>query len=94
MVYKNKTKGNSPKDFSGYQNLMDLFINLRDGNVNPRGVLKNKIDFKSDLVLYKMFNFFKFFIMISEAEYKAKYGEGLKILSPNQMLQRSQIALA
>ena len=28
---------------------MDLFINLKDGNVNPREVLKNQIEFKSDL---------------------------------------------
>ena len=32
--------------------------------------------------------------MISDAKYKAKYGEGLKILSPKQMLQRLPIALA
>ena len=42
--------------------------------------------------------FFSFFrddsILISDAKYKAKYGEGLKILSPKQMLQRLPIALA
>ena len=32
--------------------------------------------------------------MLSEAKYKAKYGEGLKILSPKQMLQRLPISLA
>ena len=32
--------------------------------------------------------------MISDAKYKAKYGEGLKILSPKQMLQRLPIDLA
>ena len=30
----------------------------------------------------------------SEAKYKAKYGEGLKILTSKQMLQRLPIALA
>ena len=35
-----------------------------------------------------------FFFLLSEAKYKAKYGSGLKILSPKQMLQRLQIALA
>ena len=49
LIDKYKTEGRSPKDFSGYQNPIDLFINLRDGNVNPREVLKNQIDFKSDL---------------------------------------------
>ena len=32
--------------------------------------------------------------MLSEAKYKAKYVEGLKILTPKQMLQRLPIALA
>ena len=30
----------------------------------------------------------------SEAKYKSKYGEGLKILTPKQMLRRLPIALA
>ena len=46
MIYKYKTEGRSPKDFSNYQNPIDLFINLRDGNINPRDVLKDKKDFK------------------------------------------------
>ena len=32
--------------------------------------------------------------MLSEAKYKAKYGEGLKILTSKEMLQRLPIALA
>ena len=32
--------------------------------------------------------------MLSETKYKTKHGEGLKILSPKQMLQRSPVALA
>ena len=32
--------------------------------------------------------------MLSEAKYKAKYGEGLKTLSPKQMLQRLPVAVA
>ena len=32
--------------------------------------------------------------MLSEAKYKAKYGSGLKILTPKQILQRLPIALA
>ena len=32
--------------------------------------------------------------MLSEAKHKAKYGRGLKILSPEQMLQRFPISLA
>ena len=32
--------------------------------------------------------------MLSEAKYKTKYGEGLKILTPKQMLERLPITLA
>ena len=32
--------------------------------------------------------------LLSEAKYKVKYGEGRKILTPKQMLQRLPIALA
>ena len=32
--------------------------------------------------------------IVSKAKYKTKYGEGLKILTPKQMLQRLPIALA
>ena len=32
--------------------------------------------------------------LLSEAKYQAKYGEGLKILTPKQMFQRLPIALA
>ena len=31
--------------------------------------------------------------MVSEAKYKSVHGEGLKILTPKQMLQRLKIAL-
>ena len=43
LIYNYKTEGESPKDFSNYQNLIDLFIKLRDGNVNPRELLKMKL---------------------------------------------------
>ena len=49
FIYKYKTEGRNLKDFRNYQNLIDLFINLRYVNVNLREVLKNQIDFKSDL---------------------------------------------
>ena len=49
MIYKNKTEGSSPKDFRNYQNLIDLFKNLRDGSINSKKVLKNQNNFKSDL---------------------------------------------
>ena len=40
LIHKHKTEGRSPKDFSDYQILIDLFIILRDSNVNPRQSIK------------------------------------------------------
>ena len=41
---------------------------------------------KSGEVIIKLFNGYP--SIVSEAKYKTKYGEGLKILTPKQMLQR------
>ena len=49
MIFKNKTEGKSPKDFRVYQNPVDLFKNLIDGNINTKELLKNQINFKWDL---------------------------------------------
>ena len=49
LIYKYKSKGKIQKDFRNYQNLIELFKNLRDDNINPKKVLKNQINFKSDL---------------------------------------------
>ena len=49
LIYKYKTKGISPKDFSNYQNPTELFKDLRDGNINSKEVLKDQTNFKSDL---------------------------------------------
>ena len=43
----------------------------------------------------KIIVFFRdFFFSLSEAKYKAKYGEGLKMLTSKQMRERLPIALA
>ena len=44
-----KTEEISPKDFSNYQNLIELFKDLTDGNVNPKEVLKDQINFELNL---------------------------------------------
>ena len=41
LIYKYKTEGRSPKDLRNYQDLTELFKNLRDANVSPKEVLKN-----------------------------------------------------
>ena len=46
FIYKYKTEGISPKDFRNYQNPIELFKDLRDGNINPKKVLKEQIYFK------------------------------------------------
>ena len=56
LIYKYKTIGISPKYFSSYQNPIKLFKDLRDGNINPKEVLKDQINFKSDLGEIKKLN--------------------------------------
>ena len=48
--------------------------------------------YESRQAVTKLFNDYS--SISSEAKHKVKYGEGLKILSPKQMLQRWPIALA
>ena len=36
LAYEFKTEGTIPKHFSNHQNQIDLFKNLRDGNINPK----------------------------------------------------------
>ena len=43
MIYKYNTEGMSPKDFSNYENLIDLFKNWREGNINPKEVKQIKL---------------------------------------------------
>ena len=40
LVYAFKTDGNEPKDFGNCQTPVKLFEDLRDGNINPKEVLK------------------------------------------------------
>ena len=82
--------------------MVDLFINLRGSNVNPKEVLKNLINFKSDLgeirkseIKNRKLIFFRdYSFVLSGSEYKAKYGRSLKILTPEQILQKLLILLA
>ena len=50
LIYNKKTEARSLKDFRNCQNPFGLFKNSRDGNVNPREVLKNQIKIKLNLV--------------------------------------------
>ena len=49
MIYKYKNEGKAPKDFRNHRNPVELFKDLRDGNINPNEVLKNLINLKSGL---------------------------------------------
>ena len=125
LIYKYKTEGISPKDFSNYPNLIDLFKNLRDGNINSKKLLKNQVNFKylkkkirfrwnrkrkfkfkikrsnkcytkcwKSFWFKKKNHFFRYYsFLLSEAKYKEKYAEGLKILTSKQMLQRLPVVL-
>ena len=48
-IYKYKTEGISLKNFRNYQDPIKVFKDLRDGNINPKEVLKDQSNFKSDL---------------------------------------------
>ena len=56
MICKYKTEGSSPKNFSNYQNPIDLFINLINSNINPKEVLTNQTNFKLYLLRNKIKN--------------------------------------
>ena len=49
LVSKFRTDVNKPKDFRNYQMPWKLFQDLRDGNINPKEVLKSQTSFKLDL---------------------------------------------
>ena len=49
MIYKYKTEGKNPNDFGVYQNPIKVFKDWRDGSIKPKEVLKDHINFKSDL---------------------------------------------
>ena len=49
LIYKYKTEGITPKNFRNYQDPIKSFKDLRDGNINPKEVLKYQIKVKSDI---------------------------------------------
>ena len=49
MIYESKIEEEIPKDSTDYRKLFELIENLRDGNLNPKEVLKNQVKFKLDL---------------------------------------------
>ena len=60
---------------------------------SKKGHLKTiKLLYKSREAVIKLFNDYS--SIISEAKYRTKHGEGLKISIPKQMLQRLPIAVA
>ena len=46
LIYKYKSERISTKDFRNYEDPIKLFKDLRDGNINPKEVLKDQINFK------------------------------------------------
>ena len=49
MFYEFKTEEKIPKVLRDYQMPLELFENLRDGNLNPKEILKNQVKFKLHL---------------------------------------------
>ena len=109
LMYKYKTEGRSPKNFSDrfIYNFQERWCKPKRSIRSRRSIKrKSKIKIKRPNKCYikcskffwlkrKNYYFFKdYSILISEAKYKAKHGEGLKILSPKQMFQKLLIAMA
>ena len=46
LIYKYKSERISTKYFRNYEDPIKLFKDLRDGNINPKEVLKDQINFK------------------------------------------------
>ena len=62
-------------------------------SINQKNTIKNITDFFD--LREKITDCFRdYSLLLSEAKYKARYGEGLKILTPKQILQILPIALA
>ena len=49
LIYSFRTKGNKPKDFWKLSNATEIIWRFKDGNVNPKEVLKNQSRFTLDL---------------------------------------------
>ena len=85
------------EDAKKLQNVFKSNLNkiLRRGHNSKeqKSVLENiKSLYKSQEAVIKLSNYYS--SIVSEAKYKSIHGEGLKILTPKQMLQRLPIALA
>ena len=66
-------------------NQNDLIYYFKSKSEERQSALKNiKLLYESREAVIKSFNGYS--SIVSEAKYKAKYGEGLKILTPKQML--------
>ena len=70
------------KVFSNYQNPIELLKDLRDGNINPKEVLKDQINYKSDLG------------GIRKKKSKLKSKDQISVMQNVQKFQRLPIALA
>ena len=49
LIYKYKTEEMIPKHFRNYQDPIKFFKDLKEGNINPKEVLRDLINFKSQL---------------------------------------------
>ena len=73
-------------------NLNEISKGRYKSEVQESALKTIKLFYKSREVVIKLVNDYS--SIMSEAKCKTKYGEGLKILTPKQMLQRFPIALA
>ena len=93
---KIQSGGMNLEDAKELQNIFKSNLNkiskARFKSIEQKRALENiKLLYESRQAVIKLFNDYS--SIASEAKHKVKYGEGLKILNPKQMLQRLPIAL-
>ena len=84
------------EDAKGFQNTFKLNLNkisrVRFKSKQQSCPLENlKLIYELRQAAFKLFNVY--YSVASKAKHKVKYGEGLKILTPRQMLQKLKIVL-
>ena len=88
LTYKDKGK-TAPKHFIAFKGPLGFYKNIKEGYITLEKAEEKQKELNKVIKLFDDYS-----IIVSEAKHKSKNGEGLKILTPKQMLQRLTIALA
>ena len=81
-----------PKNFIGFKGPLSFYRSIEEGYITLEDQKSTKKYDESREKVIELFDDYP--RIVSEAKYRTKYGQGLKISTPKQMLQRLPIALA